>query len=144
MLAGRRDASASARSHMRMPNACCRMTLAAMMTRSPDTDADSDRPQIRILRARPVGQRIAQIDWLNAMAEAFTMAGLRRAHRGATEARLRKLVRDQRLRSAHHAVGIRACTAEDDSSNSSSSISPGCVGAGCPRTTNLETPFRVC
>ena len=70
-----------------------------MMTQSPDTDVDAERVQIRILRAMPVWQRIAQIDALNAMAEAFTMAGLRRAHGGATEAQLRALVRDQRLRS---------------------------------------------
>lgn len=75
------------------------MTLAPMITQSPDTDADSERLQIRILRAMPVWERIAQIDALNAMAEAFAMAGLRRAHRGASEARLRELVRDQRLRS---------------------------------------------
>jgi hypothetical protein len=75
------------------------MTLASMLTQSPDTDAASERLQVRILRAMPVWERIAQIDALNAMAEAFTVAGLRRAHQGATEARLRELVRDQRLRS---------------------------------------------
>jgi len=70
-----------------------------MMTQSPDTDADAERLQIRILRAMPVWERIAQIDALNAMAEAFTIAGLRRAHADATEAQLREMVRDQRLRS---------------------------------------------
>jgi len=75
------------------------MTLGAMRTQSPDTDADSERLQIRILRAMPVWERIAQIDALNVMAETFTMAGLRRAHRFATEAELREIVRDQRLRS---------------------------------------------
>jgi hypothetical protein len=70
-----------------------------MMTQSPDTDADAERLQIRILRAMPVWERIAQIDALNAMAEAFTMAGLRRAHRGATEAQLRELVRARRFKS---------------------------------------------
>ena len=76
------------------------MTLASMLTQSPDTDAASERLQVRILRAMPVWERIAQIDALNAMAEAFTVAGLRRAHQGATEAQLREFVRDQRLRSA--------------------------------------------
>jgi hypothetical protein len=75
------------------------MALASMMTQSPDTDADSERLQVRILRAMPVWEHIAQIDALNALAETFTMAGLRRAHRGATDARLRELLRDQRLRS---------------------------------------------
>ena len=70
-----------------------------MMTQSPDTDVDAERLQITILRAMPVWQRIAQIDGLNAMAEAFTIAGLRRTHADATEAQLRELVRDQRLRS---------------------------------------------
>lgn len=76
------------------------MTLGHMKTQSPDTDADAERLQVRILRAMPVWERIAQIDALNAMAEAFAMAGLRRAHQSATEARLRELVREQRLRSA--------------------------------------------
>jgi len=76
------------------------MTLAVMMTQSPDTDPESERLQVLILRAMPVWERIAQIDALNAMAEAFTVAGLRRAHQGASDARLRELVRDQRLRSA--------------------------------------------
>jgi hypothetical protein len=69
-----------------------------MTTQSPDTDADAERIQVRILRAMPVWARIAQIDALNSVAEAFAMAGLRRAHAGATEAQLRELVRDQRLR----------------------------------------------
>ena len=75
------------------------MTLAVMMTQSPDTDPESERLQVLILRAMPVWERIAQIDALNAMAEAFTMAGLRRIHAGATEAQLRELVRDRRLKS---------------------------------------------
>jgi hypothetical protein len=76
------------------------MTLASMTTQSFDTDADAERLQIRILRAMPVRERIAQIDALNALAEAFRVAGLRRAHPGATEGRLRELVRDQRLLAA--------------------------------------------
>lgn len=75
------------------------MARASMITQSPDTSPDSERLQIRILRAMPVWERIAQVDALNAMAEAFTMAGLRRTHSGASEARLRELVREQRLRS---------------------------------------------
>jgi hypothetical protein len=74
------------------------MAHESMTTQSPDTGADAERLQIRILRAMPVWERMAQIDALNAMAEAFAMAGLRRAHAGATEAQLRELVRDQRLR----------------------------------------------
>jgi hypothetical protein len=76
------------------------MSLASMTTQSPDTDADAERLQIRILRAMPVWERIAQIDALNAVAEAFAVAGLRRAHQGVAESRLLELVRDQRLRSA--------------------------------------------
>ena len=81
-----------------------------MITQSPDTDPDSERLQIGILRAMPVWERIAQIDALNAMAEAFILAGLRRAHPDASEARLRELVRDQRLRS----VGASAWVSRSD------------------------------
>jgi len=45
------------------------MALASMITQSPDTDPESERQQIRILRSMSVWQRIAQIDALNAMAE---------------------------------------------------------------------------
>ena len=73
------------------------MALASMITQSPDTDPESERQQIRILRSMPVWQRIAQIDALNAMAEALTMVGLRRHHPAATPAQLRHLLRDRRL-----------------------------------------------
>jgi hypothetical protein len=75
------------------------MAHESMSTQSPDTDAEAERLQIRILRAMPVWARIAQIDALNSVAEAFTMAGLRRVHARATDAQLRELVRGQRLRS---------------------------------------------
>lgn len=68
-----------------------------MITQSPDTDTESERVQIRILRSMPVWQRFAQIEALNAMAEALTMVGLRRAHPAATPTQLRYLLRDRRL-----------------------------------------------
>jgi hypothetical protein len=49
------------------------MALASMITQSPDTDPESERQQIRILRSMPVWQRIAQIDALNAMAGALPL-----------------------------------------------------------------------
>ena len=82
------------------------MAHESMTTQSPDTGADAERLQIRILRAMPVWERMAQIDALNAMAEAFTMAGLRRTHPGASEAQLRALLRDQRLRSLEDASRV--------------------------------------
>ena len=68
-----------------------------MITQSPDTDPESERLQIRILRSMPAWQRIAQIDALNAMAEAFTMIGLRQRHSAASPTQLRQLLRDTRL-----------------------------------------------
>jgi len=88
------------------------MASTTMITQSPDTDADAERLQIRILRAMPVWARIAQIDALNAMAEALAVAGLRGVHRDAPEDRLTELVRDQRLRSA--GVALPAQRHDDD------------------------------
>jgi hypothetical protein len=73
------------------------MALASMITQSPDTDPESERLQIRILRAMRVWQRVAQVEALNALAENFTMAGLRPRHPDATETQLRQLLRDRRL-----------------------------------------------
>jgi hypothetical protein len=54
-----------------------------MRTQSPGSDADAEPVQIRLLRAIPVWQRLARVDGMNAMAEAFTLAGLRRLHPAA-------------------------------------------------------------
>lgn len=42
-------------------------------------------------------QRLAQVDELNAMAEAFTLAGLRRLHPGADNAQLLRMLVARRL-----------------------------------------------
>jgi hypothetical protein len=68
-----------------------------MRTQSPDTDADAERIQILRLRIMPVWQRLAQVDAMNAMAEAFTLAGLRRLHPGADNAQLHRMLVARRL-----------------------------------------------
>ena len=68
-----------------------------MRAQSFDTDVDAERIQIRVLRAMPVWLRLAQVDAMNAMAEAFTMAGLRRLHPGADDAQLRRMLAARRL-----------------------------------------------
>jgi hypothetical protein len=73
------------------------MALASMHTQSPDTDPESERVQIRILRSMHVWQRLAQVEALNAMAESFTMVGLRRRHPMASPERLQQLLRDVRM-----------------------------------------------
>jgi propanediol dehydratase large subunit len=79
------------------------MAFASMTTQSPDTDPESERLQIRILRAMTVSQRIAQIEALNALAETFAMVGLRRRHPAATPTHLRRLLRDSRLQMSDEA-----------------------------------------
>jgi len=68
-----------------------------MRTQSPDTDVDAERVQVLVLRAMPVSQRIAQVDELNATAEAFAVAGLRRLHPDADDAQLRRMLVARRL-----------------------------------------------
>jgi hypothetical protein len=68
-----------------------------MTSRPSDTDREADRLQVRVLRAMPVWQRLAQVDALNTLADALALADLRRRHPQAGEAALREWLRDRRL-----------------------------------------------
>jgi hypothetical protein len=68
------------------------MAVASKSSQSPGTVPESERIQMRILRAMPVWQRLAQLEALNAMAEAFTMADMRGRQPDATETQVRQSI----------------------------------------------------
>ena len=78
-----------------------RMAADAMATRSSDTSPDTERVQLRILRAMPPWRRLAQVDGLWAVTTELAMADLRRQHPAATGPELRALL-SERVRLAWH------------------------------------------
>jgi hypothetical protein len=65
-----------------------------------DTDRESARIQIRILRQMSVRRRLEQADQLYELTVALALADLRRRHPGAAEPELRRLLA-ARVRQAH-------------------------------------------
>lgn len=54
-------------------------------TLSPDTDAESERVQLEILRRMPAWRKVALIEEANRLSRSLALAGLRERHPGASQ-----------------------------------------------------------